>query len=75
MPDRKTLKWPNALKWIAAMVVVLSVLVQIGFAFGVFGPAWLSPVLTLPALSAIAWLWRQAEHDHAASRAFTELVI
>jgi hypothetical protein len=56
-------------------IVFLSLLVQLGFATNLFGPAWLSPVLTLPAIAAIASLWRRAESENASTRAFTELVI
>jgi len=59
----------------ALLVVAFSLLVQVGFALGVFGPAWLSPVLSLPALAAIAWLWRRAEQKTHNSEAFTRLVI
>lgn len=65
----------QTLKKATALIVAVSLIVQIGFAVGVFGPAWLSPVLTLPALSAIAFLWRRAEKLHAISSAFNELVI
>lgn len=57
------------------LIVTVCLIAQIGFAIGVFGPAWLSPVLTLPALAAITWLWRRAEKQQAMTRAFTELVI
>lgn len=60
---------------LAYLVIAASLAVQIGFACGVFGPAWLSPVLTLPALAALAWLWRRAERQNASSEAFTALVI
>lgn len=66
---------PQMQKRIAIFVTLLSLIVQIGFAIGVFGPAWLSPVLTLPALAAIAWLWRQSERHRAETQAFTALVI
>ena len=59
----------------ALLIVAFSLLVQVGFALGVFGPAWLSPVLSLPALAAIAWLWRRAEQQTQISEAFTRLVI
>jgi len=55
--------------------VSLCLLMQLGFALGVFGPAWLSPILSLPALALITWLWRRAERENQTSRAFTELVI
>lgn len=64
-----------SLKNIAILTVALSIFVQIGFAVGVFGPAWLSPILTLPALAAVTWLWRSAEHRNAETQAFNELVI
>lgn len=57
------------------LIVAISLIVQIGFAIGVFGPAWLSPVLTFPALAAITWLWHRAEKQQAVTRAFTKLVI
>ncbi|MEL6858191.1 MAG: hypothetical protein AAFO74_07380 [Pseudomonadota bacterium] len=66
---------PQTQKRIAIFVTLLSLIVQIGFAIGVFGPAWLSPVLTLPALASIAWLWRQSERQRAETQAFTALVI
>jgi hypothetical protein len=59
----------------AIVTVAISLIVQIGFAIGVFGPAWLSPLLSLPALAAMAWLWRHAEQQRAKSQAFNELVI
>ncbi len=59
----------------AIMVVFISLLVQLGFAFGVFGPAWLSPILSLPALAAIAFLWRRAERENQLIQAFNQLVI
>lgn len=60
---------------ITGLIIAVSLAVQIGFAAGVFGPAWLSPVLTLPALAALAWLWRRAERQNASSQAFAALVI
>jgi hypothetical protein len=48
---------------------------QLGFALGIFGPAWLSPVLSLPALALITWLWRRAERENRTTRAFNALVI
>lgn len=57
------------------IAIAVCLLVQIGFAVGVFGPAWMSPVLSLPALALITWLWRRAERDRQATRAFTDLVI
>lgn len=60
---------------IACLIIAISLAIQFGFAVGVFGPAWLSPVLTLPALGAIAWLWRRAEAQKASSQAFAALVI
>lgn len=65
----------QTLKRATALIVTICLIVQIGFAIGVFGPAWLSPILTLPALSAIAFLWRRAEKLHSISSAFNELVI
>lgn len=50
-------------------------LVQVGFALGVFGPAWLSPILTLPALALVATLWRRAEQENQQNQAFNRLVI
>ena len=58
-----------------ALIVAISLIVQIGFAIGVFGPAWLSPVLTLPVVLAVAFLWRRTEKQHAISSAFNQLVI
>ncbi|MFN3213317.1 MAG: hypothetical protein ACE37M_09450 [Henriciella sp.] len=69
MPDTKTIKS------LAVVTVAISLIVQIGFAVGVFGPAWLSPLLSLPALAAMVWLWRHAEQQHAKSQAFNDLVI
>ncbi|MEL6414149.1 MAG: hypothetical protein AAFQ15_04325 [Pseudomonadota bacterium] len=65
----------KSIKTLAVLTVLVSLIIQMGFAVGVFGPAWLSPLLTLPALAAVAWLWRTAEKQHAASQAFTDLVI
>ncbi|MEP1144746.1 MAG: hypothetical protein ABJH52_13580 [Henriciella sp.] len=65
----------QTLKKATALIVTICLIVQIGFAIGVFGPAWLSPILTLPALSAIAFLWRRVEKLHSISSAFNELVI
>lgn len=62
-------------KTLAVLTVLVSLIIQVGFAIGVFGPAWLSPLLTLPALAAVIWLWRAAEKQHAVSQAFTDLVI
>lgn len=59
----------------AILIVLASLGIQIGFAIGVFGPAWLSPVLSLPALAALAWLWRRAEKQNETSQAFARLVI
>lgn len=59
----------------AIAIILLSVAVQFGFALGVFGPAWISPVLSLPGFAALAWLWRKAEKNHADTQAFTQLVI
>jgi len=69
MPDALTPK-PMAL-----LVVFISLLVQLGFAFGLFGPAWLSPVLSLPALAAMTCLWRLSEKQYESSQAFAQLVI
>ena len=66
---------PHRQRRIAILVTLISLVTQIGFAIGVFGPAWLSPVLTLPALAAVAWLWRQSERQRAETQAFTALVI
>ena len=55
--------------------ILFCVLVQLGFALGIVGPSWLSPVLSLPAFALITWLWRRAEHQHQITRAFNELVI
>ena len=63
------------IKTLAVLTVLVSLFVQIGFAIGVFGPAWLSPLLTLPALAAVISLWRHAEKQHVASQAFADLVI
>lgn len=59
----------------AFAIILVSVAVQFGFAIGVFGPAWISPILSLPGFAALAWLWRKAEKNHADAQAFTELVI
>ena len=59
----------------ACLIILVSVVVQIGFAIGVFGPAWLSPLLTLLAIAAIGWLWRRAEARTASAEAFEALVI
>ena len=59
----------------AILIVLTSLGVQIGFAVGVFGPAWLSPALSLPALGALAWLWRRAEKQNETSQAFARLVV
>jgi len=59
----------------AILIVLISLAIQIGFALGVFGPAWLSPILTLPALAAIARLWRRAERLNQSAKAFEQLVI
>jgi hypothetical protein len=59
----------------ACLIILVSMVVQIGFAIGVFGPAWLSPLLTLPAIAAIGWLWRRAEARTASAEAFEALVI
>jgi hypothetical protein len=55
--------------------IVFCLALQLGFAVGVFGPAWLSPVLSLPSPILITWLWRRAEQENRTTRAFTELVI
>ena len=57
------------------VAITICLFMQIGFALGIFGPAWLSPILSLPALALIAWLWRRAERENQQSRAFQELVI
>jgi len=62
-------------KLAAIMIVFISLFVQLGFAFGVFGPTWLSPILSLPALAAIAFLWRRAERENQLNQAFNQLVI
>lgn len=59
----------------AYLVIAISLAIQVGFASGVFGPAWLSPGLSLPALAAMTWLWRRAEQQNASSQAFAALVI
>nr|WP_070960652.1 hypothetical protein [Hyphomonas sp. Mor2] len=66
------LKHPH-LPVLAAVLICL--LVQLGFALGTFGPTWLSPVLSLPALGLITWLWRRAEQENQSTRAFNALVI
>ncbi len=60
---------------ITGLIILVSLAIQIGFAVGIFGPAWLSPVLTLPALAAMARLWHRAEQQKASSQAFAALVI
>lgn len=62
-------------KTTALVVIIISLAIQIGFALGIFGPAWLSPILTLPALLAMRHLWRRAERARAETQAFAELVI
>ena len=62
-------------KPLVLFIVFISLLLQLSFAFGLFGPAWLSPVLSLPALAAIAILWRRAERENQQSKAFNQLVI
>ena len=57
------------------VAITICLLMQIGFALSIFGPAWLSPILSLPALALIAWLWRRAERENQQNRAFQELVI
>lgn len=69
MPDAQTSKT------LALFIVFISLLLQLGFAFGLFGPAWLSPVLSLPALAAIAILWQRAERENQQNQAFNQLVI
>lgn len=69
MPDAQTSKT------LALFIVFISLLLQLGFAFGLFGPAWLSPVLSLPALGAIAILWQRAERENQQNQAFNQLVI
>lgn len=69
MPDLRTQEK------VAVLIITISLIIQTGFAIGTFGPAWLSPILTLPALAVVTRLWWRAEKEHAASRAFTELVI
>ena len=59
----------------AILIVLASLGIQIGFAIGVFGPAWLTPVHSLPSLEALAWLWRRAEKQNETSQAFARLVI
>lgn len=65
----------KSIKTLAVLTVLVSLFIQIGFAVGLFGPAWLSPLLTAPALAAVIWLWRDAEKQNADSQAFTDLVI
>lgn len=60
---------------VVILIILASLGVQIGFAVGMLGPAWLSPILSLPALGALAWLWRRAEKQRASSQAFAQLVI
>jgi len=69
MPDAQTSKT------LALFIVFISLLLQLSFAFDLFGPAWLSPVLSLPALAAIAILWQRAERENQQSQAFNQLVI
>ncbi|MEM7327752.1 MAG: hypothetical protein AAF437_03365 [Pseudomonadota bacterium] len=59
----------------AILIVLASIGSQFGFAIGIFGPAWLSPIFSLPAIAAIAWFWRRAEKRNASSQAFARLVI
>ena len=60
---------------VVILIILASLGVQIGFAVGMLGPAWLGPILSLPALGALAWLWRRAEKQRASSQAFAQLVI
>ena len=61
--------------FVALLIILISLGIQLGFALGVFGPAWLSPILTLPALGAMPWLWRRSEKQNQSSQAFARLVI
>lgn len=65
----------NHSKPLVFAAVFTCLLVQTGFALGIFGPAWLSPLLTLPALVLIGWLWRRAEQESQLNQAFNRLVI
>ena len=55
--------------------ILASLLVQAGFSIGFFGPAWLSPVLSLPSLVLITWFWRRAEQQNQQNQAFNQLVV
>lgn len=62
-------------KSMALGIVAICFLAQFGFALGIFGPTWLSPILSLPALFAFIWLWRRAEKQNQTTQAFARLVI
>ncbi len=62
-------------KYLVIGAAAVSLLVQMGFAVGLLGPAWLSPILSLPSLVLVAGLWRRAERDNRQNQAFTSLVI
>lgn len=66
---------PKSHAWTAALVISFSLVLQVAFAAEMLGPGWMSPVVALPALILLTWLWRRAEHQHAAARADNELVI
>lgn len=62
-------------KYLVIGTAVASLLVQMGFAVGLLGPAWLSPFLSLPSLVLVAELWRRAEQENQQNQAFNSLVI
>ncbi len=62
-------------KSLALLIVFVSFLTQLGIAVGGFGPAWISPLLSLPALASIGFLWRRAEHLNQQNQSFAQLVI
>ncbi len=55
--------------------ILASLLLQMGFAVGALGPAWLNPLLSLPCLILITWLWRRSERENQQTKAFNQLVI
>jgi hypothetical protein len=58
-----------------SLIVFISLLVQLGFALDLLGPAWLSPILSLPGLAALFWLWRREVKQNETAQAFERLVI
>lgn len=66
---------PKSHAWTATLIISFSLALQIAFAAELLGPAWLSPILSLPALGALIWLWQRAKQQHASLQAFNKLVI